>query len=354
MNTKPCILILYTELAGYIQNCIDLLPAAGFEVHVVAWPVNAEAPFEFSQTQKKEVFYHAREKFSGKSLVEFALKLQPSVVLCSGWIDKSYLAVCAALRKSANCIMALDNKWEGTLKQRAISTAGRNIFRRCFSHCWVPGPEQYHYAQKLGFSDGSIIEGFYAADTSYFQSLYRKHLPEKTANFPRRYLYVGRYVEFKGIQDLWEAYSLRSNKTWELWCAGTGPLYETKPELPGIRHFGFVQPAQLDKFVKETSVFILPSHREPWGVALHEFAAAGFPLLCSTEVGAATLFLNEGVNGFSFRPHEPKDILRMMNKIENLSVQQLLQMGESSSQLAAQATPELWVQRLVSVYNQKV
>ena len=51
----------------------------------------------------------------------------------------------------------------------------------------------------------------------------------------------------------------------------------------------FIQPENLEK-VKNAGCFVLPSLKDNWGVVVHEFAAAGLPLIISDGVGAKLLF----------------------------------------------------------------
>ena len=105
-------------------------------------------------------------------------------------------------------------------------------------------------------------------------------------NFPKRFLYVGRYYDFKGVKTLWDAFiqlQVENPNDWELWCLGNGDLEPL--EHPKIKHLGFMQPEDLDKIISETGIFILPSLFEPWGVVVQEYAAAGYPLILSNQIG---------------------------------------------------------------------
>ena len=46
------IVILYTELSGYMLQCFDLAQKHNFQIHVVNYPVNEEAPFVFKKNNK--------------------------------------------------------------------------------------------------------------------------------------------------------------------------------------------------------------------------------------------------------------------------------------------------------------
>ena len=41
------IVILFTELSGYMLKCFDLAQKDNFQIHVINYPVNKEAPFQF-------------------------------------------------------------------------------------------------------------------------------------------------------------------------------------------------------------------------------------------------------------------------------------------------------------------
>jgi glycosyltransferase involved in cell wall biosynthesis len=163
---------------------------------------------------------------------------------------------------------------------------------------------------------------------------------------------VGRYIERKGIQDLWNAFTELCEETgtdWELWCCGTGPLGETAIQHPQIKHLGFVQPKEMEKVISETAVFVLPSHKEPWGVVVHEFAAAGFPLICSDKIGAATQFLEKGQNGYCFEASNSEDLKVRMKQIISKTDDELIEMGQRSFRNASQNTPEIWADKLMNI-----
>jgi len=123
------------------------------------------------------------------------------------------------------------------------------------------------------------------------------------------------------------------------------------PTHEKIKNFGFVQPKELNKYVEQTGVFILPTHYEHWGVVVHEFATAGFPLICSTTTSAATTFLKEAYNGYYTVPNNTVSVLDALKKIVSLSNSELLEMGERSSELSKQITPEKWSYKLINLLN---
>ncbi len=349
----PKIIFLYTELAGYFLSCInELLLKSEAEIHIIRWPVNSEAPFHFEFTEKIRVYN--RHELDGNKLISLVNEIKPDIIYCSGWVDKGYLKVCRSYRSHVPVIVGFDNQWQGTIKQYLGTLLSFKKIHPYFNYCWVPGKPQFEFALRLGFKSSHILTGFYSANYDWFHSLYTKSREHKLQHYPKRFIYVGRYYDFKGVEEMWKAFiqfDKRLNTDWELWCLGAGSI--KPPEHPKIKHFGFVQPSELEPYIRQTGVFILPSRFEPWGVVVHEFAAAGFPLLCSRAVGANSAFLEEGVNGYAFEPNDSLSIEKVLEKITEKNSKELIEMGEISIKKASQITPKKWVESLMSVLKKK-
>ncbi len=343
------ILFLYSEIAQYFVTCLHaLIENYDLEVHLVKWKKNEEAPFEFEIDSK--VKEYERLDYNDNELLALAESINPDLIFSVGWMDKGYVKVCKSYRNKIPVVFGMDNKWNGGFRQQIATLISRFTIQSYFSHAWVAGAPQKKYAEKLGFKNKNLLVGYYSADVDYFSKFYLEKLRQN--NFPKKFLYVGRYIPHKGISDLCEAFiSLQKENPndWELWGLGTGELEGALPEHPQIRHFGFVQPKDMASYIDQTSVLVLPSHYEPWGVVVHEFATAGFPLICSREVGASTAFLEEGKNGFLFdakNTDELKDCLKSMVEMDDES---LKQMSIKSHELGKEITPRKWASTLVAL-----
>jgi glycosyltransferase involved in cell wall biosynthesis len=347
---KKKIVFLYSEIATYFLACVEKLAQyEQVEVHIIRWPVNKEAPFQFSIPKEINVYdrgdYTQQEQLS--SLVK---SISPDIIYCSGWMDKGYLKICKQYRSRIPVIVGFDNQWKATLKQWIAVVLSPFKIRNHFTHCWVPGSLQYTYAKRLGFAASNILTGFYSCDVDFFNAQYKTFQLQKKNNFPQRFIYVGRYVESKGVYDLWEAFKKLQEEqpnNWELWCLGGGDI-QVK-EFPGIKHFGFVQPSKMPHFIENTGVFILPSHFEPWGVVVHEYAAAGFPIICSDEVGARTTFVENNLNGYIYASGNIEALKSAMAAMINSSNEKLNAMADESVKKASLITPDLWAKQLISL-----
>jgi glycosyltransferase involved in cell wall biosynthesis len=344
------ILFLYTELANYFLACVTELVKKGHTAHIVRWPVNKEAPFQFEFPEGITIY--ERHNYSSTQLKELAKSINPDIIISSGWVDKGYLKVCRHFKGKVPTVMSMDNQWLGTPKQKIMRLVAPWLLHRAYSHVWVPGTPQKQYALKLGFKSEYIREGFYSADVTLLSPTASDRIAAKP--YPRKLVYVGRYVRQKGLDLLFPAFEELQDENpneWELWCAGTGELFDQRPKHPKIKHLGFLQPKELTETLKTTGVFVLPSRFEPWGVVVHEIATAGFPMVCSTAIGGTTRFLEEGKNGYLFENKNKDSLKKALKRIMNLSDNELRAMSEHSHQLGVSYNPEMWAAQVIGGFG---
>ena len=311
-------------------------------VTVVAYPINEEAPFQFDFHKNVEVL--KRTDFNADQMIELVKKLEPSLVYASGWADKEYLKVIKSC-KNTPTVIGFDNQWIGNSKQSIMSLLARFVIPKWFNYAFVPGAPQVTFAMKIGFKKEQIKQGVYCCDYPLFSSYGKEAKAHRESKWPKKLLWVGRYIPQKGAHQLWEAFIKAkeiSGSNWELHCAGTGEEWDQRIEHSAIFHHGFVQPTELKKLIIDAGAFVLPSPFEPWGVVAHEFAACQLPLILSDQVGAASQFLVPGENGWITKIHDEdallNDLLALMTSQDN----ELRAFGEKSAELAAQLTPEHW------------
>ena len=144
-----------------------------------------------------------------------------------------------------------------------------------------------------GFPEDRMFVVPYGADLSHF----RKR--ERTDNV-FRILYVGQLTLGKGIQYLLQAVAGLNLKGAEFLVIGqidpaVGPLLRQWKGT--FRHIGSVPKIELAGYYSNSSVLVLPSLVEAFGMVVLEAMACGVPVIVSSEVGAKEVFSN-GVEGF--------------------------------------------------------
>lgn len=344
MRTK--IAFLYSELAGYFLACAEML-AKDADVLIIHWPINAEAPFQFNPSAQLQLLN--KNEYSVQEIETKLIAFNPDKIVCNGWMDKDYLRFVRKMKGNIPIVLTLDNWWTGSWRQWLGVLSAPFFLKRSFTHAWVPGPKQVKFAKKLGFGK-STITGFYCADTALFNAKFKASFDQKKLDFPKRLLYAARYVKHKGIFELWEAFAALQEEQpndWELWCLGTGEEWENKMIHPKIKHLGFVQPAEMDDFIAKTGVYVLPSHFEPWGVSVQEFAIAGFPLVLSYSIGSAVQFLDG--NGFLVDTQNPIELRAALKKVMKMSSDELIEMGLKSHEIGMAYSPQDWAKKIIEL-----
>lgn len=349
------ILVLYSELAGYFMACVRrYVELHGGEMHIVRWPVNPEAPFNFDGIPG--VTYYERGDYDTAGLLALAKKIRPDLVYSAGWIDKPYLKVNRYFRQQGiPVIAAFDTQWKGTWRQKLATVLSPFMIKNAFTHAWVPGLFQYEYARRLGFPRERILTGMYSADVQLFEPVFAPSLAEKEKKYPHRFVYVGRYLALKGVLELYHAFremTAEMSHDWELILIGNGPLKEKLEPQPNIIFRDFVQPEELPQLAYEAGAFVLPSRSDAWGVVLHEFAAAGLPLISTDAAGAITAFVREGYNGFIHRRSDTASLKAVLKSVVARSDAELLEMSRRSHELSKQISPDTWAATLHKVLTE--
>lgn len=344
------ILYLYAEVMGYTMATIRALAEQGNEVHVVHWDHKKLTPYKALFVAN--VFMYNRSEFSVEKIKTLAKKIEPDVTVVSGWMDRGYMSVARLLRlEGLPVVLGLDSHWHGTFSQWVAAILGRfGYFSKFYSHAWVAGIYQFEYARKLGFKN-NILYDLYSADLSLFNKAYNYSEKIKQNKYPHRFLFVGRFEPVKCLDILLQAWQQLGAKKgdWELHLIGSGSLKAQLEITPGVVVKDFMQPERLMQEIANAGCFVLPSRGEPWGVVMHEFAAAGLPLVATDVVGAASTFLISGSNGYRFKVNDVKALENRMHQIINMTDQELCAMSVSSHALSKRITPETSARNLLSV-----
>ena len=344
---KHRVVFLYSELAGYFIACakhLSLHPEVE-SVHILHWPLHPEAPFKFESTSNCTLYPKAR--YSRRELTELINELHPTAIVCCGWMDRDYNFIAKEWQKKIPVVLTLDNWWTGSVRQWLGVLTAPFFIKKRFNRVWIPGEPQQPFAERFGFNPRNLAHGWYCADPEPFLNAYESRQSNPAS---KKILYVGRYIELKGITELWRAFIKLSLEfpAWELHCIGTGELWQSRAQHPKIFHHGFKQPHELLPFIEDAACFVMPSKREPWGVVLHEMAIAGVPLLASSKVGATTLFLESGINGILFENPKLDDALRQFMALPN---SKKVAMGRQSHERGMRHNLNSWNESLLKLIS---
>jgi glycosyltransferase involved in cell wall biosynthesis len=349
MNTKRInIVYLYAELQPYVVIVLRaLVKQKEVTIHVVHWDKKRLTPYIAPHIDN--VYYYDRSQFKNAELLyQMIEKTEPTVIYTSGWMDKTYMAVCKKIRKvrSIPVISGSDTKWHGG-KQWFNVLAAPFLHKKCFSHLQIAGIWQYEYARRLGFSPQHILMYNLSSDVETF---YDVDIQYKEKAYPKRLLYIGRFSPEKGLKYLINAWnSIVDRKSWILTLIGNGPERDSLIKNKDVEVLDFMEQEGLMHYMQNSGCFILPSIREPWAVVLHEAAAGGLPILASNICGAVPYFVINNYNGFTFAPGNSLEIKIAIEEIINSITDRLLEMSYHSRKLSERITPEIVAKTTLSV-----
>ena len=336
--------ILWSNASGYLASCVNAL-SQKVDVAICIADNQTSTNFDpsalFSPQVSASVWHPALGERPTMGFHE------PDLLLVSGWMYPQYLRLARRFAGRTRRVMAMDNQWTGSFRQRAAQVARWRWIRPYFDAAFVPGWRQRTFAAKLGITSAAIYPGLYSTDPSSF-------VPSHSTSPKAPFTFVGRLAEIKGLPLLLRTYSQYREEVESprrLRLVGQGPLFREASRIEGTECLGFVSPNDLSALLPESWAFVLPSVREPWGVAMHEAAASGLPLLVSSSCGASDAFLGSQRNGWLFPPDSPSALLQALNEADSLSLDERREMGNHSRALSLRYTPEKWTQTVVDMAN---
>lgn len=228
-------------------------------------------------------------------------RFSPHVVVAAGggvWSSPANIAALAARRRYGWAVVPWWNTFtreRRTLPRRLAEPWVRYFFRS--ADAWLAGGSRHaRDVVRLGADPNRTVIAPLTA--------LGPNPPLERAGFAEpgqpRYLFVGRFIERKGIDVLLAGF--RRVDRGELWLAGDGPLrsfVEGEAEGdPRIRVLGYANEESLPDLYRQADILVVPSLFEPWGLVVHEGLAHGLPVIATDQVAAADDLVESGVNGY--------------------------------------------------------
>ena len=348
------IAVLWTRLSGYLNACLkELAGREGVNLLVIHEAASEEAPFDARQFDWITDRIEWRTMRELESLSDRVRAFAPEIMLMPSWHVAPYRKLGREFSGKCWRVMAMDNPWQGTLRQRAGTWIAPYFVHPIADAVWLPGERQAVFARKLGFRQEQILRGMFTCDQPAFAAVHQTRVREGRP-VQRTFLFVGRFSPEKGIDVLARAYRHYRDltpKPWSLVCCGAGPMRSCLEGIDGIRVMGFVQPAEIASVFGAAGCFVLPSRLEPWALVVHEAASAGLLILASEEVGATPHLVQPGYNGFICSKGDEKELAGLMSRVSAMSNLRLDEMSRSSHLLSYQYSPRRWADTLLSSFG---
>lgn len=289
---------------------------------------------------------HTAREIYGK-VSEVLNRAEPDIVFCPATPFPEGMAAISYGRRRGKKVVMMDTAWERTDNRGFLIRQVKRLIHRNVDAAFIPAPSHKQYYQKLNFPEDRIIYGMNAVDNEYFSAVADKirHKPVAfpiTKRLPENYfLFVGRFLQRKGIDNLINAYNRYRmtcvEEAWSLVLIGKGPAFDYMSRLAennaNIIFAGPQYGNDLCVYYAMASVFVCPSVSEPWGLVINEALASGLPVLVSTGCGAAKSLVRDGKNGWMFPPSNEGALCNLMLKISSLHPGELKEIGDSSREI---------------------
>ncbi len=176
----------------------------------------------------------------------------------------------------------------------------------------APQPDRVFVIANMGVDLDLFTPGSPGASERAATARAAASFADVAAPAPAHLLFVGNFVEQKGVTDLARALALLAERgvSFRATLLGDGPQMAevkqvTAPLGDAVRFAKPVPHAQLVEVFRSADLFVLPSRREGVGLLVClESLACGVPVACG-RAGGLPEIVHDGVNGVTFEPSNP-------------------------------------------------
>ena len=251
------------------------------------------------------------------SVYQVLSQLRPDVVFSPATAFPEGMAA-IRFRTDTGCrVVVMDDAWERSDIRGPFTRVAKTLIHQNVDAAFVPASSHTPYFERLGFPLKRQIFGCDVVDNEFFASVQRN-------DQSRRFLYVGRDVPHKGIDDLLDAYRRYCNVANTPWALHLiGPIRERAPSgIPEtlLRYRGALDIAQIRDALAETAFLVVPSRRETWGLVVNEAMAAAVPVIASDAVGASDELIRKTGAGFVFPTQDVKALTACLLAASSLDI----------------------------------
>jgi glycosyltransferase involved in cell wall biosynthesis len=245
-----------------------------------------------------------------RKVTELLDRLRPDVVIGHATPFPEGMAAIAYRNRSATRAYVVDDAWQATDRSSDLVRIVKRLIHQSVDGAIVSSPTHARHYATLGIPEDRSVTGWSVVDNEYFAvqaKLARQNAAAVRARLnlpPRYFLFVGRFLERKGISILLRAHDLYASGASEPWPVvlvggGNRDLPPDVQPSPTVHFAGRLFGDDLAQTIALAGALIVPSLMEQWGLVINEAMASGTPVIASRACGGAQLLRN-GENGWTF------------------------------------------------------
>jgi glycosyltransferase involved in cell wall biosynthesis len=173
-------------------------------------------------------------------------------------------------------------------------------------------------------------------------------------------VYVGSLSERKGVSVMVEGAALWGKRHPEarlrLLIVGDGPERErvrgvTVPSNVDLEYAGAVAYEELPGWYARAGIAIFPTRGDEWGLVVNEATAAGIPVLGSEYAQAVDELIEDGVNGWRFRPDDADQVAVAIERALATPTTTLNEMRARARQTGSAITPQVSAEKILALLH---
>jgi len=240
------------------------------------------------------------------------------------------LALALWLRRCGVRPLVLFDSTAADKPRRAWREALKRLWLKPYAGALTAGRRSSAYLATLGLTADRIATGYDTLDIARIRAeAGTPPAPDGPAHAERVFLVIARLVPAKNLDAALDAHARYAAAVCALGRAprplvilGEGPLRPALERriaaeaLGPVRLPGFRPPGEVARWLGRALALILPSHSEPWGLAVNEALALGVPVLVSSRAGAAADLVRPGVNGFVLHPDDTAGLAARLRRLD--------------------------------------
>tara|TARA_R110001599_G_scaffold3619_4_gene20007 strand:- start:12265 stop:13305 length:1041 start_codon:yes stop_codon:yes gene_type:complete len=295
-------------------------------------------------------------------LVRAIKESKPDVMISDGFFQWTYAPLWLRMIHKIPHIMCYEGTVHTEKNAGKIKTIYRKLAKNAIDEIVCNGSLSRAYLNKLGVSNSHITDGNMIADLSANSLEEVSGLPldkpTKKSNLGLNqyvYVYLGRLVPIKGIQEMINAWipTMGLVKEASLLILGDGPerpIVDKIIERSSCKNIVFT--GELDysvvpDFLSLGDIFLMPTLQDNWSLVIPEAMSLGLPILCSNYNGCWPELVKKE-NGWVFDPLDSESFkLTLLSSWEKKDSWQ--EMGKVSEAIIATYTPSSVAKNIISL-----
>jgi glycosyltransferase involved in cell wall biosynthesis len=283
-------------------------------------------------------------------------KWRPDAVITAEFGARSLQAITYASGARVPVVIwatLVDHLEAGRGRVRALA---RRFILRHVDGVIVNGEGGARYIRSLGFDDARVARVHQPIDVAAFTAIPLARAAENA----RRIVYVGSLSERKGVSVMVEGAALWGKRHPEarlrLLIVGDGPERErvrgvTVPSNVDIEYAGAVAYEELPGWYARAGIAIFPTRGDEWGLVVNEATAAGIPVLGSEYAQAVDELIEDGVNGWRFRPDDADQVAVAIERALATPTTTLNEMRARARQTGSAITPQVSAEKILALLH---